>query len=65
MTLHHSHVLNWKIRTLQSLSVVETHMEAIMKVITVIDKVATGECNEEDFIKAYNRYRHDIADKED
>lgn len=65
MTLHHSHVLNWKIRTLQSLSVVETHMEAIMKVITVIDKVAIGECNEEDFIKAYNRYRHDIADKED
>ena len=65
MTLHHSHVLNWKIRTLQSLAVVDTHMEAIMKVITVIDKVATGECNEEDFIKAYNKYRHDIADKED
>jgi hypothetical protein len=40
-------------------------MEALMKVITVVDKVATGECGEEDFIKAYNQYRHDIVDKGD
>ena len=65
MILHHSHVLHWKLRTLEALGVVDNHMEALMKVITVIDKVATGECGEEDFLKAYNQYRHEIADRED
>ena len=65
MTLHHSYVLGWKIRTLQNLEILDTHMEAIMKVISVVDKVAEGEATEEDFIMAYNKYRHDIADNGD
>lgn len=65
MTLHHSHVLHWNLRSLQNLGVVDNHMDAIMKVITVIDNVALGEATEEDFITAYNQYRHDIADRED
>ena len=64
MTLHHSYVLNWSIRSRHNLEVLDSHTEAIIKVMSVVDKVAEGEATEEDFIIAYNQYRHDIADKE-
>jgi hypothetical protein len=59
--LNHLHVLKWKIRTLENLNVVNTHIEALVKVMDVIDKISLGEAAEDDFIRAYNQYRHDIS----